>query len=744
MAKKKSLKPSKKQKENFELPEVNISDDTKRKIAGTILGFLTLFILISIFGKGGALGAGTLSILRFFVGETVFVLPIIFGFVAYTLFIDEFEKRWQIYLASFLLITSVAGILCMIKSGTPDKGGIGGWWGFITYAMVLQQYVGEIISALFYLMLMGISFWLFYPYLGLEKPNFEIKNDKKKDKEGNVFTKVFQPKFNVEKVPNNAQPKTNLAMAKKDDIKKEEKPKEEPLMDLKKNAIIKEKDYKFPNLELLEEEKGGADSGDIKNNSLIIKRTLENFNISVEVSEVNVGPSVTQYAIKPAEGVDIKKISNMSPNLSMALSAHPLRIEAPIPGRPLVGIEIPNKAKSIVRLRALLEDPQFQNPNSNLLMALGKDVSGNPIFADLMKMPHMLVAGSTNSGKTICMNQVLVSLLYLNSPNTMRLILVDPKRVEFTNYKNLPHLLTNVIVDSQKTVNALKWLTNEMERRFDVIGREGARDIQGYNKIMRKKGEEVMPYIVFAVDELADLMQTRGKELEAYIVRIAQLARASGIHMVLATQRPSVDVVTGLIKANVPARIAFRVASQTDSRTIIDMAGAEKLLGFGDMLFLSSQSPKPKRIQGALVDEKEVRSVVNFINETAAKEDFRHDEVSQKFEEGLKMIEDQAKAKEGGDDFEMGDGGDDPMYEEAKRVVLETRKASTSFLQRRLRLGYARAARMIDILEQNGVIGPGDGAKPREVLLTSEEIAQESAVSGPTKKGEDEGSIEEI
>jgi S-DNA-T family DNA segregation ATPase FtsK/SpoIIIE len=744
MAKKKSLKPSKKQKENFELPEVNISDDNKRKIAGTILGFLTLFILISIFGKGGALGAGTLAVLRFFVGETVFILPLIFGFLAYTLFIDEFQKRWQIYLASFLLSTSASGILAMIKNGTPANGGIGGWWGYITYALVLQKYVGEIIGALFYLMLMGIAFWLLYPYLGLEKQNFEIKNDKKKDKEGNVFTKVFQPKFNVEKVPDNKQPKTNLAMAKKDDIKKEEKPKEEPLMDLKKNAIVKEKDYKFPSLELLEEEKGGADSGDIKASSLIIKRTLENFNISVEVSEVNVGPSVTQYAIKPAEGVDIKKIANMSSNLSMALSAHPIRIETPIPGRPLVGIEIPNKAKSIVRLRALLEDPQFQNPSSNLLMALGKDVSGNPIFADLMKMPHMLVAGSTNSGKTICMNQVLVSLLFLNSPNTMRLILVDPKRVEFTNYKNLPHLLTNVIVDSQKTVNALKWLTNEMERRFDVIGREGARDIQGYNKLMRKKGEEIMPYIVFAVDELADLMQTRGKELEAYIVRIAQLARASGIHMVLATQRPSVDVVTGLIKANVPARIAFRVASQTDSRTIIDMAGAEKLLGFGDMLFLSSQSPKPKRIQGALVDEKEVRSVVNFINETAAKEDFRHDEVSQKFEEGLKMIEDQAKAKEGGDDYDMGGDGDDPMYEEAKRVVLETRKASTSFLQRRLRLGYARAARMIDILEQNGIIGPGDGAKPREVLLTSEEIAQESAVSGPTKKGEDEGTIEEI
>lgn len=742
MAKKKSTKPSKKQKENFELPEVNISDDNKRKIAGTILGFLTLFILISIFGKGGTLGAGTLALLRFFIGETIFVLPIIFGFVAYTLFIEEFEKRWQIYLSSFLLVTAVSGFLAMAKSVLPAQGGLGGWWGYITFVLVLQKYVGEIISALFYVTLIAISFWLMYPYLGLEKPNFEVKSDRKKDKEGNVFTKVFQPKFNVEKVPNISQPKTNLAMAKKDEAKKADKPKEEPLLELKKNAIIKEKDYKFPMLDLLEEERGGADSGDIKANSLIIKRTLENFNISVEVSEVNVGPSVTQYAIKPAEGVDIKKIANMAPNLSMALSAHPLRIEAPIPGRPLVGIEMPNKAKSIVRLRALLEDPQFQNPNSNLLMALGKDVSGNPIFADLMKMPHMLVAGSTNSGKTICMNQVLVSLLYLNSPNTLRLILVDPKRVEFTNYKNLPHLLTNVIVDAQKTVNALKWLTSEMERRFDVIGREGARDIQGYNKIMRKKGEEIMPYIVFAVDELADLMQTRGKELEAYIVRIAQLARASGIHMVLATQRPSVDVVTGLIKANVPARIAFRVASQTDSRTIIDMAGAEKLLGFGDMLFLSSQSPKPKRLQGALVDEKEVRSVVNFINETAAKEDFRHDEVSQKFEEGLKLIEDQAKAKEGGDDFDMGGDGDDPMYEEAKRVVLETRKASTSFLQRRLRLGYARAARMIDILEQNGVIGPGDGAKPREVLLTSEEIAQESAVSGPEKKEKDE--VEEI
>ena len=370
----------------------------------------------------------------------------------------------------------------------------------------------------------------------------------------------------------------------------------------------------MPPLDLLNKNEAAPTSGNIKENSMIIKSTLENFGIPVEMAEVNVGPTVTQYAFKPAEGVKLSKITTLSNNLALALAAHPIRIEAPIPGKSLVGIEVPNKVRSVVTLRNLITQPAYQNATSPLMVALGRNVAGNAVFTDITEGPHVLVAGATGTGKTIFLNTLILSLLYKCTPENLRLIMVDPKRVEFQHYNDIPHLLCPVIYDAAKTINALQWLTHEMERRFEVFSEVPARNLASYNsnKAIIASGLQ-MPYIVFVVDELADLMAAKGRELEAGIVRLAQMARATGIHLVLATQRPSVEVITGLIKANVPTRITFQVSSQVDSRTVIDTSGAEKFLGAGDMLFASAKSAKIARIQGPYISEKEVQKVAEFI-----------------------------------------------------------------------------------------------------------------------------------
>jgi len=371
--------------------------------------------------------------------------------------------------------------------------------------------------------------------------------------------------------------------------------------------------YKYPPLDLLSSKKSIAEGGDIAYNSSIIKRTLQTFGIPVEMSEVNVGPTVTQYTLKPAEGIKLSRITALQNDLALALASPTIRIEAPIPGRPLVGVEIPNKKRAVVGLREILDTEEFKKSPHPLLVALGKDVRGAPAFADIADMPHLLVGGTTGSGKTISLNVMILSLLYRNSPEEMRLILVDPKRVEFPVYSVLPHLLCPVIYDAQQTLVALKWLTGEMERRFAVLAQGNSRDIGSYNAKMEKKGEEKLPYIILIIDELADLMSVKGKEIESYVVRLAQMSRATGIHLILATQRPSVEVITGLIKANITTRVALKVGSVVDSRTILDSAGAEKLLGKGDMLFLTKEHSKPKRIQSPYVSEQEIKKVVSFI-----------------------------------------------------------------------------------------------------------------------------------
>lgn len=447
-------------------------------------------------------------------------------------------------------------------------------------------------------------------------------------------------------------------------------------------------------------------AGDIKRIMEIIEKTLANFGIPVEMGDVSVGPTVTQYTLKPQDGIKLTKITALQNDLSLALAAHPIRMEAPIPGKSLVGIEVPNQSVAIVGLREILETPLFRERTDNLFLALGKDVAGHPWFADLPRMPHLLVAGQTGSGKTISLNTMIVSLLFQNNPDELKLILIDPKRVELPIYNGIPHLLVPTITDVQKTINALRWTVGEMERRFKTLEEHSARDIQSYNA----KNSEKMPAIVVVVDELADLMAAAANEVEGSIIRIAQMARAVGIHLVVATQRPSVDVITGLIKANIPARIAFAVASQTDSRTILDTSGAEKLLGRGDMLFTSPEISKPRRIQGAYVSDEEIKRVVNYVKDEYEAPDYDHS-----------IIAKQQGAAAVSADADVGD--DDPLLPEAKEVILQAGKASASLLQRRLKVGYARAARLLDLLEAKGFIGPGDGAKPREILVAHATIA---------------------
>jgi S-DNA-T family DNA segregation ATPase FtsK/SpoIIIE len=471
-------------------------------------------------------------------------------------------------------------------------------------------------------------------------------------------------------------------------------------------TTTRDSDWQFPSIDLLNQKQDKADAGDVNANAQIIHDTFENFNIEVEMEGANIGPRVTQYTLKPPTGVKLTKITALENNLSLDLAAHSIRMEAPIPGKRAVGIEVPNVRSATVRTSSILLSPQWQAMQSPLGIAIGKDISGTAIVADLDSMPHLLVAGQTGSGKSVMINTILTSLLYRNSPADLKLILVDPKQVELKPYDEMPHLLTPVITEPEKCISALKWAVAEMERRYRALAEVGKRNIGEYNNL---KKEEGMPYIVIVIDELADLMMMAARDVEALIVRIAQKARAVGIHLVLATQRPSVDVITGLIKANVPARIAFTTASQVDSRTIIDGVGAEKLLGQGDMLFSTADMPKPKRVQGALIGDQETAKVTDFIRMQRPPQ-YDDEVVSQPV---------QLNGKGGIVADYGGQDADDDMWHDAVKVVIDNHKASTSLLQRRLRIGYGRAARLIETMEEQGIVGQADGSRPREVLVRS-------------------------
>ncbi len=480
-------------------------------------------------------------------------------------------------------------------------------------------------------------------------------------------------------------------------------------------------EYEAPPLSLLGEDKGKPGVGDIKANANIIKRTFQNFGISVEMDEVSVGPTVTRYAIKPAEGVRLQKIVGLQNNLELALAAHPVRIEAPIPGKSLVGIEVPNAAKAMVGLGGVIGAPEWSASKKPLLSAIGRDITGTPQYVNIAKMPHGLIAGATGSGKSVAIHAVITSLLYRNGPNQLRFIMVDPKRVELTLYNGIPHLLTPVITDPKKAIFALKWAAKEMDRRYGILEDNQVRDIESYHNTIvepakKRKAKEIpeaMPYIAIVVDELADIMQTYPRELEAAIVRLAQMSRAVGIHLILSTQRPSVNVITGLIKANVPTRLALQVASQIDSRTILDASGAELLLGAGDMLYQSADMQKPVRIQTAYISEQEVKKVVAHIKQHNAGTLSSLDLGAATGGTGVHEANDAIMLA--GEDEDV----DDDLYAAAREAVEEAGRASTSYLQRKLRIGYSRAARLMDLLEEKGVIGPADGSRPREVLSRS-------------------------
>lgn len=468
--------------------------------------------------------------------------------------------------------------------------------------------------------------------------------------------------------------------------------------------------WEFPPVSLLEKRVGGeADRGDVKKNAAVIEKNLESFGIQARVVEVNYGPAVTQYALEISLGTKLSKITALQNDLALALAAPTgqIRIEAPIPGRSLVGIEIPNRTPEFVPMRRMLEAEVMQKAKSKLTVALGLDVSGEPVIADIGKMPHVLIAGSTGSGKSICLNSFIATFLFRASPQEVKLILVDPKRVELTQYNGIPHLLTPVIVEPEKVVSALKWSINEMERRYKLFAEVGARNIEMFNEM---SGFQALPYLIIIVDELADVMLFAPSEVEDAVTRIAQMARATGIHLVLSTQRPSVDVITGLIKANIPCRIAFNVSSMIDSRVIIDMPGAEKLLGRGDMLYIPPEQAKPTRIQGTFVSDPEIQRLIAFLRQSGVSPEYT-EEVTTKYH----------ATTVGGSGTELADENLDSLFEEAVRLVCQHGKAAASLFQRRMSIGYARAARILDQLEKAGVVGPQDASKPREVLISSAE-----------------------
>lgn len=665
-----------------------------REIVAILLVLLAVFLILAIINVAGTAGVWTLTGFKFLVGTAAYLLPLALLLVAWMLFRqDHYEFKTNNLLGLVAFFVCLAGIFQFVLAPTGfDIMTVGNYGGFV--GLGLSTIMGPILTrpvAIFILtMLLLISLIvaanarlkdLFTKFLSLFRRHRE-----------EAELEINEPAFEI----NNKLPIKGTIGGNKEDNKSS---RTEPVV-----AAL-DKDWEYPPLDLLESTSTKADAGNVKHNAGVIQGTLADFGINVAMEGVNVGPTVAQYSLKPPSGIKLSRINELDRNLALALSAHDVRVEAPIPGKSLVGIEVPNKKGATVRLKDILSSKEMADYKSKLTFVLGRDVSGEVVVADLAKMPHLLIAGSTGSGKSVLINTVLVSFLYRNSPADLKLILIDPKRLELPLYNDIPHLLTPAIVDADKAISALKWAVAEMERRMVLLSEHGKRNIAEYNA---QKGIDGMPYIVIVIDELHDLMIVAGKDVEALIMRLAQMARAVGIHLVLATQRPSVNVITGTIKANVPARIALTTVSQVDSRTIIDQGGAEKLLGKGDMLFSNPEFIKPKRVQGVYLSEKEVKSITN---------DLRDKRQPQYNEEVLTQSVKTAGRPGLNGSFDGGD--DDELFMDAAEIVIQRGKASASDLQRRLRVGYARAARLMDMLEDRGVIGPQDGSRPREVLVSS-------------------------
>ena len=671
---------------------------------------LAVFLIVGRFNFGGPLPVQAYKLAAQAVGFASWtVLPaLMIYFSVLKLKRGEEQIVWLRWLVAFIFLLSLAGMFHVFveDANARQLAADGQWGGYVGYGLnqALQQPLNAWMA---FLLLLFINIVCLGTLADLTPKDIF------------AFFKRFWPKPPP-------QPTKNLKINKNTPL---DKPSKRPEFKLHKGVPVEtaaaippvagvekgpkdalvvpaDPDWRFPTPNLLNQKQDKADAGDIQANAEIIRETLANFNIDVEMEGANVGPRVTQYTLKPPSGIKLARIVGLESNIALDLAASSIRIEAPIPGKRAVGIEVPNKKAATVRLSSLLTSDEWRRTKpASLAFCIGKDISGLPEIAYLEKMPHLLLAGQTGSGKSVGINILLTSLLYRNSPSDLKLILVDPKQVELGPYNGIPHLLTPVITTPEKCISALKWTVAEMERRLKAFASVGKRNIAEYNGL---KDQPPMPFVVVVIDELADLMMVASRDVEALIVRIAQKARAAGIHLVLATQRPSVDVITGLIKANIPARLAFTTASHIDSRTILDQIGAEKLLGSGDILYINASLPKPRRLQGAFISDAETERVCSFLRDQ--REVIYDDEV---VSQQVSLGGGRGQVTVG---FEDGGEADDELFNQAVEVVVAAGKASTSLLQRRLRVGYARAARLIEALEEQGIIGPADGSRPREVL----------------------------
>lgn len=692
-----------------------VSSETQNSVFAVSCFVLAVLTVLSFLGRGGRAGDLFNNFSHTLFGWGFFIIPIAFLLlgISFLKFYSR-ESKTPSILGVGIFVLAILGIFFIVGNDQifQDRVNQSGYLGVILGYPLLNLF-GFASSLIILLAAIFISFLVSMDiplhrliFKGKEENEEETDRDLKEDEliirqGGNGVKPVFEAK--AIKMEKRNGPSNARATEGEED--------EEPEFNIK----VTSRKWKLPPLDLLRGDSDIPRAGDVAASAAVIRKTLSNFGIDVEMGEINVGPTVTQYTLRPAVGVKLSKITSLNSDLALSLASHPIRIEAPIPGKSLVGIEVPNRKAALVGLKNLIEAGEFKEIPYFLPLALGRDVAGYPIFGPLEKMPHLLLAGATGSGKSVAINSIILSLLYKHSPDLLKFIMIDPKRVELTLYNGIPHLITPVIVENKKAINALRWLVKEMERRYEMISRSHARDIFSYNSKQVSKKQTLMPFIILIIDELADLMASYGRELEGSVVRLAQMSRAVGIHLIVSTQRPSVEVITGLIKANITSRIAFQVASQVDSRTILDMAGAEKLLGSGDMLYLAGDSGRPRRLQGPFLSEKEVKGVVKFLKDQEYEGE--EEKIGETLEESLAQSIEGGPPQAAAGDFSE---DDDLLFGEAKKTVIQAKKASASLLQRRLRVGYARAARLLDILEEKGVIGPSDGAKPREVLVKDE------------------------
>jgi S-DNA-T family DNA segregation ATPase FtsK/SpoIIIE len=750
MAKKKKRSSGKKKVVNTS-PQHVLPEGFWSQVGAVLLIVFSLMIILGWFGLGGPvldwLNMATMNT----IGYGVYVVPVVFIYVAVEIFRAEKNRiPFVMKLATAVELIWFAGLFGLLKNDTGKTTG-----GFVgdTVNSGMQQLVEPGVAAFIYVLLILLTALFITrtsPFTIIKKVWGLTRRDTKEQEEN---VKVMRNAAAIDapkgsSVMADFKMNAGVPMLGADELPENKK---NPHLTSMKNSFVKDKvaedktalmavndpNWQAPSIDLLEKKQSPADPGDVQANAQTIKDTLAEFNIHVEMEGANIGPKVTQYTLRPPSGVKLTKITQLETNIALNLAAQSLRMEAPIPGQKAVGIEVPNRKAADVRLHSIITSKQWTSTTEPLPFAIGKDIAGQATIGELNKMPHLLIAGQTGSGKSVMINTLLTSLLYHNSPSEMKLILVDPKQVEMAPYEDIPHLITPVITEPEKTISALKWAVNEMERRYKLLAEHKVRDIKTYNDMIRSGKKTItvqdadgneqqhedgaMPYIVIVIDELADLMMVAARDVEALIVRLAQKARAVGVHLVLATQRPSVDVITGLIKANVPARIAFTVASQIDSRTILDQVGAEKLLGQGDMLLLTPAMSKPKRVQGAWVTDEEVMKITDHLRQQSPPQ-YNDEVVSQPVQlngkGGVVM------------DFDSNQDGSDDLYMDAVRVVVDSGKASASLLQRRLRVGYARAARLVEEMEERGIIGAADGARPRDVLISSLEEAFGSASTG--------------